>query len=166
MTMRIAAGYRGDRRQGATPLGAVNPLVAAPAVEDDVRMESITDIHDLIIVGSGAAVVEASTVARLHGLHPMVVPMIPTRVDLLHRPLRVWDGERELRGRAVVIATDNGPLPAVYRDWLAHDRYGRLVTAENSTRTNVEGVFAAGRQAAAEALQWLGSAHVPEPVAA
>jgi thioredoxin reductase len=129
-------------------------------------MESITDIHDLIIVGSGAAVVEAATVARLHGLHPMVVPMIPTRVDLLHRPLRVWDGERELRGRAVVIATDGGPLPAVYRDWLAHDRHGRLVTAENSTRTNVEGVFSAGRRAAAEALQWLGSAEVPEPVAA
>lgn len=141
-------------------------MAGAVRVGDDVGMESITDIHDLIIVGSGGAVVEASTVARLHGLHPMVVPMIPTRVDLLHRPLRVWDGERELRGRAVVIATDNGPLPAVYRDWLAHDRHGRLVTAENSTRTNVEGVFAAGRQAAAEALQWLGSSEVPEPVAA
>ncbi|HEY0387183.1 MAG TPA: hypothetical protein VGC71_01965 [Gaiellales bacterium] len=129
-------------------------------------MDSITDIHDLIIVGSGAAVVEAATVARLNGLHPMVVPMIPTRVDLLHRPLRVWDGERELRGRAVVIATDNGPLPAVFRDWLAHDRHGHLITAEESTRTSVEGVFAAGRQAAGEALQWLGSIEVAEPVAA
>jgi thioredoxin reductase len=129
-------------------------------------MESITDIHDLIIVGSGAAVVEAATVARLHGLHPMVVPMIPTRVDLLHRPLRVWDGDRELRGRAVVIATDNGPLPAVYRDWLAHDRHGHLITAEDSTRTSVEGVFAAGRRAAADALNWLGSIEMAEPVAA
>jgi thioredoxin reductase len=129
-------------------------------------MDSITDINDLIIVGTGAALVEAATVARLHGLHPIVVPMIPARVDLLHRPLRVWDGDRELRGRAVVIATDGGPLPAVYRDWLAHDRHGRLVTEENSTRTNVEGVFSAGRRAASEALQWLGSAEVPEPVAA
>ena len=111
-------------------------------------MDTITDTHDLIIVGGGAAVVESATVARLNGLHPMVVPMIPTRVDLLHRPLRVWDGDRELRGRAVVIAADDGPLPAVYRDWLAHDRYGNLLTEDDSTRTNVEGVFAAGREAA------------------
>jgi thioredoxin reductase len=130
------------------------------------RMHSITDTHDLIILGSGATVVEAATVARLNGLHPMVVPMIPTRIDLLHRPLRVWDGERELRGRAIVIATDNGPLPAVYRDWLAHDRNGRLVTADNSTRTSVEGVFAAGPQAAGEALRWLAQAELAEPVAA
>jgi hypothetical protein len=79
---------------------------------DDARMDTITDTHDLIIVGGGAAVVESATIARLNGLHPMVVPMIPTRLDLLHRPLRVWDGERELRGRAVVIAGDDGPLPA------------------------------------------------------
>ena len=84
-------------------------------------MDTITDTHDLIIVGGGAAVVESATIARLNGLHPLVVPMIPTRLDLLHRPLRVWDGDRELRGRAVVIAADDGPLPAVYRDWLAHE---------------------------------------------
>jgi thioredoxin reductase len=65
-----------------------------------------------------------------------------------------------------VIATDNGPLPAVYRDWLAHDRHGHLITAEDSTRTSVEGVFAAGRRAAADALNWLGSIEMAEPVAA
>ena len=91
-------------------------------------MESITDIHDLIITGGGGPVVEVASVARLHGLHPLVVPAVPARVDLLHRPLRVWDGDRELRARAIVIAHEHGPLPEVYRDWLAHDRHGRLVT--------------------------------------
>jgi len=141
-------------------------MAAAAAGGDDADMDSIIDTHDLIIVGGGATVVESATVARLHGLSPMVVPMIPTRVDLLHRPLRVWDGERELRGRAVVIATDTGPLPAVYRDWLAHDKHGNLITADNSTRTNVEGVFAAGLNAARDALQWLGNAEAAQPVAA
>ena len=120
-----------------------------------------------VVSGGGAAVVESATIARLNGLHPLVVPMIPTRLDLLHRPLRVWDGDRELRGRAVVIAADDGPLPAVYRDWLAHDRYGNLLTEEDSTRTNVEGVFAAGREAAREALRWLGATEAAtQPVAA
>ena len=128
-------------------------------------MNTITDIHDPIIVGSGASVVEASTVSLIMGLHPVVVPMIPSRVDLLHRPLRVWDGDRELRGRAVVIASE-GPLPTVYRDWLAHDKQGRLITQEGTTRTSVEGVFAAGRQAAREALAWLGLAETATPVAA
>ena len=142
-------------------------MVARMLGGDDARMDTITDTHDLIIVGGGAAVVESATVARLNGLHPMVVPTIPTRVDLLHRPLRVWDGDRELRGRAVVIAADDGPLPAVYRDWLAHDRYGNLLTEEDSTRTNVEGVFAAGREAAREALRWLGATEAAtQPVAA
>src|SRR3954452_12488415 len=100
---------------------------------ENARMDTITDTHDLIIVGGGAAVVESAAVARLNGLHPMVVPMIPTRVDLLHRPLRVWDGDRELRGRAVVIATDDGPLPAVSRDYLPHDRCGSLRREEAST---------------------------------
>ena len=140
-------------------------MAGGDADGEDDRMNTITDIHDLIIVGSGASVVEASTVSLIMGLHPIVVPLIPTRVDLLHRPLRVWDGDRELRGRAVVIAND-GPLPAVYRDWLAHDKHGRLITRDGSTRTNVEGVFAAGRRAAREALEWLGMTEAPEPVAA
>ncbi|HVI17521.1 MAG TPA: hypothetical protein VM712_04040, partial [Gaiellales bacterium] len=60
-----------------------------------------------------------------------------------------------------------GPLPAVYRDWLAHDKQGRLITRDGSTRTNVEGVFAAGRQAAREALRWLGATEAAtQPVAA
>src|SRR3982751_5666850 len=99
---------------------------------DDARMDTITDTHDLIIVGGGAAVVESATIAGMNGLHPLVVPMIPTRLDLLHRPLRVWDADRELRGRAVVIATDDGPLPAVYRDWLARDKHGKLLTQAES----------------------------------
>src|SRR3954451_3392370 len=152
MTMRTGAGYRGADAGEPHRLGADNPLAGVRRFGDDVRMESITDIHDLIIVGSGAAVVEAATVARLHGLHPMDVPMIPTRVDLLHRPLRVWDGERELRGRAVGIPTDSGPLPAVPRDWVTQARQGRQATAENSPRSNVEGVFSAGRRAPPEAL--------------
>src|SRR5262249_42105428 len=99
MMIRTGAGYRRQRRRGAARRGAVNPMAAPSPDGDDAPMDSIIDTHDLIIVGGGAAVVESATVARLHGLSPMVVPMIPTRVDLLHRPLRVWDGERELRGR-------------------------------------------------------------------
>src|ERR1700755_1489394 len=125
---------------------------------DDGRMNTITDTHDLIIVGGGAAVVESAPIARLNGLPPMVVPMIPTRLDLLHRPLRVWDGERELRGRAVVIAADDRPLAGAYRDCLGHAKSGSRLTEEDSTRTNVEGVFAAGREAAREALRWLAAA--------
>jgi len=116
---------------------------------NDDGMHSITDIHDLIITGGGGSVVE------LHGLHPMVVPAVPARVDLLHRPLRVWDGDRELRARAIVIAHEHGPLPEVFRDYLAHDRRGRLVT-ESGSRTNVDGVFAAGPSSANDLLTWLG----------
>ena len=122
---------------------------------NDDGMHSITDIHDLIITGGGGSVVEVATVARLHGLHPMVVPAVPARVDLLHRPLRVWDGDRELRARAIVIAHEHGPLPEVFRDYLAHDRRGRLVT-ESGSRTNVDGVFAAGPSSANDLLTWLG----------
>jgi thioredoxin reductase len=121
-------------------------------------MNATTDIHDIVIVGSGAQAVLAIQRALRNGMHPVVVPRDPSRVDLLHRPLRVWDGSREIRAHAIVIADGGRTLGPVYRDWLAHDRFGRLITAEDSTRTNVAGVFAAGRQAVADALHWIRSA--------
>jgi thioredoxin reductase len=127
-------------------------------------MNTETPIHDMVIVGSGAQAVCAIESATRSGIRPVVVPRHPSRVDLLHRPLRVWDGNREIRARAVVIADGGNRLAHVFRDWLAHDRFGRLVTAEDSTRTNMPGVFAAGSDAVCDALRWLRSAHGPEPV--
>jgi thioredoxin reductase len=131
---------------------------------DDVCMNTDPFIHDMVIVGSGAEAVSAIESAMRSGIRPVVVPRDPSRVDLLHRPLRVWDGDRELRARAIVIADRGNRLAHVFRDWLAHDRFGRLVTAEDSTRTNVPGVFAAGSEAVADALRWMRSARGLEPV--
>jgi thioredoxin reductase len=127
-------------------------------------MNTNTLIHDMVIVGSGAQAVSAIECATRSGIRPVVVPRHPSRVDLLHRPLRVWDGNRELRAHAVVIADGSRPLASVYRDWLAHDRFGRLVTADDSTRTNVPGVFAAGSEAVSDALRWIRLTHGLEPV--
>jgi thioredoxin reductase len=127
-------------------------------------MNTNTYIHDMVIVGSGAQAVSAIQSAIRSGIRPVVVPREPSRLDLLHRPFRVWDGNRELRAHAVVIAGGDRRLAPVYRDWLAHDRFGRLVTAEDSTRTNVAGVFAAGSEAVSDALRWMRSANGLEPV--
>ncbi len=121
-------------------------------------MNTAPTTHDLIILGGGAPAVSAIRCAQDYGLDTVVVPGSPARVDLLHRPFRVWDGGRELRSHTVVIATGDGPIAPVYRDWLAHDRNGRLITADDSTRTNVDGVFAAGCEAACDARRWLGIA--------
>jgi thioredoxin reductase len=119
-------------------------------------MNDTHTIHDVIVLGGGAPAVSAIHCARDYGLDATIVPGSPARVDLLHRPFRVWDGGRELRAHTVVIATGEGPIAPVYRDWLAHDRHGRLITADDSTRTNIDGVFAAGCEAACDARRWLG----------
>jgi hypothetical protein len=121
-------------------------------------MNTTTHTHDVIVLGCGAAAVSAIRCAQDSGLDAKVVPFSPSRIDLLHRPFRVWDGGRELRSHAVVIAVGEGSLPPVYRDWLAHDRQGRLITADDSSRTNIDGVFAAGCEAACDARRWLGMA--------
>ena len=121
-------------------------------------MNSTPQIHDVIVLGGGAPAVFAIRCAQDYGLDAIIVPGCPSRLDLLHRPFRVWDGMRELRSHTVVIATGGGPVAPVFRDWLAHDRNGRLITADDSTRTNVDGVFAAGCEAACDARRWLGLA--------
>jgi len=122
-----------------------------------------TKIHDVIVIRDPSAAVCAVGA----GLDALVVEAVPDRIDLLHRPFRVWVGSHELRARSVVIGSGDGPSPGAYRDWLAHDRQGRLVTDE--TRTNVDGVFARGCQAARDAISWLADTAEPataEPVAA
>jgi thioredoxin reductase (NADPH) len=42
------------------------------------------------------------------------------------------------------VAIGHDPTTALFLDWLDHDEAGYLVTRDGSTRTNVEGVFAAG----------------------
>jgi thioredoxin reductase (NADPH) len=42
------------------------------------------------------------------------------------------------------VAIGHDPTTALFLDWLDHDETGYLVTRDGSTRTNVEGVFAAG----------------------
>jgi hypothetical protein len=121
-------------------------------------MNRTTHIHDIVIVGNSAEAVRAIQHAVSNGLRPVVVPRDPVRVDFLHRPFRVWDGDREIRAHAVVIADGGRRLAPVYHDWLAHDRFGHLVVGEDSTRTNVAGVFAAGRSAVVDALRWLRAA--------
>ena len=121
-------------------------------------MSSQPTSHDVIVVGGGAAAVSAIRTAHDAGLDTVLVPGSPSRIDLLHRPFRIWDGGRELRARRVVIALGEGPVAAVYRDWLAYDRNGRLITADDSPRTNVDGVFAAHDEIAADAGRWLGLA--------
>lgn len=89
-------------------------------------------IHDLIVVGDQAAR------ADIPGAH---IVEHPSRIDLLHRPFRVWDGEQEHRAHRIVLANGGGPSPALFRDWLAHTRDGILLSEDG--RTNVAGVFAA-----------------------
>ena len=42
------------------------------------------------------------------------------------------------------VAIGHDPTTALFLDWLDHDEQGYLVTEPRSTRTNIEGVFAAG----------------------
>jgi NADH dehydrogenase FAD-containing subunit len=112
---------------------------------------TIQRVHDLIIVGDPSAAVCAVGA----GVDSLVVAAQPSRIDLLHRPFRVWVAGREHRAHALVIAAGDRPSPAVYRDWLAHDRAGFLVTDEDSTRTSVDGVFARGCRATRQAMAWL-----------
>ena len=91
---------------------------------------------------------------------------------------------RELAADGLFVAIGHDPSTTLFLDWLDHDDQGYLVTEPGSTRTNVEGVFAAGdvqdhtyRQAitaagsgtmaALDAQRWLEEQHhAPEPTAA
>jgi thioredoxin reductase (NADPH) len=42
------------------------------------------------------------------------------------------------------VAIGHEPNTALFKEWLDHDEAGYLVTQPGSTRTNIEGVFAAG----------------------
>jgi thioredoxin reductase (NADPH) len=57
----------------------------------------------------------------------------------------VHTGEiRELEADGLFVAVGHDPSTKLFLDWLDHDTGGYLVTMPGSTRTNVEGVFAAG----------------------
>jgi hypothetical protein len=115
-------------------------------------MESIPayqKVHDVIVVRDSSAAICAIT----SGADALVVDTAPEAIDLLHRPFRMWVGGREHRAHTVVLGTGDGASPAVYRDWLAHDRHGNLIT--DATRTSVDGVFVRGCQAARDAIAWL-----------
>jgi thioredoxin reductase (NADPH) len=51
---------------------------------------------------------------------------------------------REVEADGLFVAIGHDPTTALFLDWLDHDEQGYLVTEPRSTRTNVEGVFAAG----------------------
>jgi thioredoxin reductase (NADPH) len=51
---------------------------------------------------------------------------------------------REIAADGLFVAVGHDPNTALFLDWLDHDEQGYLVTEPRSTRTNVEGVFAAG----------------------
>jgi thioredoxin reductase (NADPH) len=51
---------------------------------------------------------------------------------------------RELEADGVFVAVGHDPTTKLFVDWLDHDAAGYLVTMPGSTRTNIEGVFAAG----------------------
>ena len=51
---------------------------------------------------------------------------------------------RELEADGLFVAIGHDPTTALFLDWLDHDEQGYLVTEPRSTRTNIEGVFAAG----------------------
>ena len=54
-------------------------------------------------------------------------------------------GEKtELAADGVFVAIGHDPSTSLFLDWLDHDDQGYLVTEPSSTRTNIEGVFAAG----------------------
>jgi thioredoxin reductase (NADPH) len=57
----------------------------------------------------------------------------------------VHTGEtRELEADALFVAVGHDPNTKLFLDWLDHDNGGYLVTMPGSTKTNIEGVFAAG----------------------
>ncbi|MFO7573046.1 MAG: thioredoxin-disulfide reductase [Gaiellaceae bacterium] len=51
---------------------------------------------------------------------------------------------RELVADGLFVAIGHDPSTKLFLDWLDHDDQGYLVTEPGSTRTNIEGVFAAG----------------------
>ena len=53
-------------------------------------------------------------------------------------------GTRELEADGVFVAVGHDPTTKLFVDWLDHDDAGYLITLPGSTRTNIEGVFAAG----------------------
>jgi thioredoxin reductase (NADPH) len=50
----------------------------------------------------------------------------------------------EVAAGGLFVAIGHEPNTALFKDWLDHDAAGYLVTQPGSTRTNIEGVFAAG----------------------
>ena len=52
--------------------------------------------------------------------------------------------ERVLSVSGIFVAIGHVPETGLFRDWISMDSEGYLVTASDSTRTNIEGVFAAG----------------------
>ncbi|HST24425.1 MAG TPA: thioredoxin-disulfide reductase [Gaiellaceae bacterium] len=57
----------------------------------------------------------------------------------------VHSGEtRELEADGLFVAVGHDPTTKLFVDWLDHDAAGYLVTMPGSTRTNIDGVFAAG----------------------
>jgi thioredoxin reductase (NADPH) len=51
---------------------------------------------------------------------------------------------REIEADGLFVAVGHDPTTKLFLDWLDHDEAGYLVTRPGSTRTNIEGVFAAG----------------------
>ena len=51
---------------------------------------------------------------------------------------------REIEADGLFVAIGHDPTTALFLDWLDHDEQGYLVTDPRSTRTNIEGIFAAG----------------------
>ena len=56
----------------------------------------------------------------------------------------VTEETSELAADGLFVAIGHDPNTALFLDWLDHDDQGYLVTEPGSTRTNIEGVFAAG----------------------
>jgi thioredoxin reductase (NADPH) len=56
----------------------------------------------------------------------------------------VTDEVSELPADGLFVAIGHDPNTALFLDWLDHDEQGYLVTEPGSTRTNIQGVFAAG----------------------
>jgi len=54
------------------------------------------------------------------------------------------DETRELEADGLFVAVGHDPNTKLFLDWLDHDGGGYLVTMPGSTRTNIDGVFAAG----------------------
>jgi thioredoxin reductase (NADPH) len=56
----------------------------------------------------------------------------------------VTDETREIEADGLFVAVGHDPNTQLFLDWLDHDTGGYLVTMPGSTKTNIEGVFAAG----------------------